>query len=282
MIKGLTRAGIGNVGSLEQWISAASRYGFEAIDPGAEEVKEWAAVKGIGQASAYLQQHGIRLGSISLSVQWRESEEQFMDGLDGLAAQAAAAASLGCQACGTYILPSTDSDPVRFMAQATRRLRICARILAPYGIRLALEFVGPHHLRTRWKHPFLWDLQATLEWIEAINEPNVGLLLDSYHWYTNELQEEDIAALKREQIVLVHINDAPDVPLAEVQDNGRLYPGEGVIDLTAFLRGVKKTGYEGVISQEILTPAPPEQPSEILLERSRAAFDKVFRAAGLQ
>lgn len=282
MIKGLTRAGIGNVGSLEQWISAASRYGFEAIDPGAEEVKEWAAVKGIGQASAYLQQHGIRLGSISLSVQWRESEEQFMDGLDGLAAQAAAAASLGCQACGTYILPSTDSDPVRFMAQATRRLRICARILASYGIRLALEFVGPHHLRTRWKHPFLWELQATLEWIEAINEPNVGLLLDSYHWYTNELQEEDIAALKREQIVLVHINDAPDVPLAEVQDNGRLYPGEGVIDLTAFLRGVKKTGYEGVISQEILTPAPPEQPSEILLERSRAAFDKVFRAAGLQ
>ena len=60
------------------------------------------------------------------------------------------------------------------MALATTRLRACANILGAYGIRLALEFVGPHHLRTQWKNPFIWTVQETLDWIDAIGEPNVG------------------------------------------------------------------------------------------------------------
>ncbi|WP_010274126.1 sugar phosphate isomerase/epimerase family protein [Paenibacillus senegalensis] len=281
MLKGLTRAGLGDIGNIEQWIEAASRHHFQAIDPDAGELVEWVSAKGAEKAAAFLEQNNIRIGSISLSVQWRESEEQFISGLPALSQQAAVASSLGCRSCGTYILPSTDRDPVRFMAQATRRLRIIAQILAPYGIKLALEFVGPHHLRTKWKHPFLWEMDATLEWIQAINEPNVGLLLDSYHWYTNGLSEADIRSLSAEQIAHVHINDAPDVPIAEVLDNDRVYPGEGVIDLPAFLKAVKQTGYQGAVSQEILTPEPPKATSEELLKRSEAAFSKVFGEAGL-
>jgi hypothetical protein len=29
------------------------------------------------------------------------------------------------------------------------RFRLIANVLAPYGIRLGLEFVGPHHLRNK-------------------------------------------------------------------------------------------------------------------------------------
>ena len=61
------------------------------------------------------------------------------------------------------------------MALATRRLRTCAQILGAYGIRLGLEFVGPHHLRTAWKHPFIWTLDETLDWIDAIGEPQCRL-----------------------------------------------------------------------------------------------------------
>lgn len=282
MLKGLTRAGLGNIGSLEQWIEAASRYNFQAIDPGAEELVNWAAAKDIEYVKNYLDQYNMRIGSISLSVQWRESEEEFISGLPALAQQAAIASTLGCKSCGTYILPSTDHDPVRFMAQATRRLRTIAQILAPYGISLALEFVGPHHLRTKWKHPFLWEMESTLEWIEAIHEPNVGLLLDSYHWYTNELDSAAILALRKEQIAHVHINDARDIAINKVLDNDRLYPGEGVIDLPAFLQSVRQTGYDGVVSQEILSPEPPNATSDELLKRSEQAFHKVFRQAGLE
>jgi sugar phosphate isomerase/epimerase len=282
MLKGLTRAGLGDVGSIEQFVQAAAAHGFESIASGGKELEEWIEAKGIEAVRAFLNEHGVQIGTIGLSVQWRNSEEEFLSGLVRLAKDAEAAAAVGCTACCTYVLPSTDHDAAHFTALATRRLRTCAQILAPYGIRFGLEFVGPHHLRTRWKNPFIWGLQETLDWIDAIGEKNVGLLFDSYHWYTNELDVDAILALDPSQIVLVHINDAPAVPVADVLDNDRLYPGEGVIDLAGFLKALNQIGYKGTIAQEILMPKPPEQPSEQLLQRSREGFRKVYTAAGLE
>jgi sugar phosphate isomerase/epimerase len=282
MLKGLTRAGIGQVGSIEQFVTAATAHGFEAVDAGGQELEEWIAANGAEAVRIFLQEKGIQIGSIGLPVEWRNTEEEFLSGLSRLAKDAEAAADVGCTACCTYILPSTDHDAAHFTMLATRRLRTCAQILAPYGIRLGLEFVGPHHLRTQWKNPFIWGLQETLDWIDAIGERNVGLQFDSYHWYTNGLGVEDILRLNANQIVQVHINDAPDVPVSEVLDNDRLFPGEGIIDLSGFLVSLKRIGYAGVISQEILTPKPLKQPSEQLLQRSRDAFRKVYSAAGLE
>jgi sugar phosphate isomerase/epimerase len=282
MIKGLTRAGIGNVGDLESFVKLASRYGFGAVDAGGEELENLIAQHGKNEAASFLQEQGVRIGSIGLSVQWRASEEEFLAGLSRLGIEAAAAASLGCSVCCTYVLPSTDYPAAHFMAIVTRRLRTCAQILGAYGIRLALEFVGPHHLRTAWKHPFIWDVDSTLDWIDAIGERNVGLLYDAYHWYTNELTLGDIRKLSSSQIIHVHINDAPDVPVSEVLDNGRLYPGEGVIDLGGFLNTLLQIGYEGVVAQEILTQVPPTESPETLVQKSKAAFSHVYRAAGLE
>lgn len=278
MLRGLTGAGLGALENQRQFIELAGRYGFQTVDTDALSlVKEY----GVDGAQELLAKNGVAIGSIGLPVDWRGSEEKFLSDLEGLAASAAAAKALGCTRCCTYILPSTDEKAAPFMAAATRRLRLCAQILGAYGISLGLEFVGPHHLRTRWANPFIWTLQETLDWIAAIGEPNVGLLFDAYHWYTNELTVADIEALRPEQIVHVHINDAPDVPVAEALDGGRVYPGEGVIDLKGFLQGLKSIGYTGPVSQEILSSEPPAGTPEELAARSKAAFDRVFAAAGL-
>ncbi|MCA0753641.1 sugar phosphate isomerase/epimerase [Paenibacillus sp. N4] len=278
MLRGLTGAGLGRLESDEQLIKLASEHGFQAVDLDAAGLIERHGVEG---ARELLDSHRVVIGSIGLPVEWRTTEEAFLEGLERLVPAAAAAAALGCTSCCTYILPSTDLKAAHFMALATRRLRTCAQILSAYGIRLGLEFVGPHHLRTRWANPFIWTLEETLDWIGAIGESNVGLLFDAYHWYTNGLTVADIEALSAEQIVHVHINDAPDVPVEQALDNGRIYPGEGVIDLAGFLRGLNNIGYKGAVSQEILTAEPPNQSPEELALRSKAGFDKVFGAAGL-
>ncbi|MFD0715016.1 sugar phosphate isomerase/epimerase family protein [Paenibacillus sp. GCM10027626] len=278
MLQGLTQAGIGAV-SNEQLIELAGRYRFQAVDLDALSLVE---AHGIEGARQLLAKHGVVLGTIGLPVEWRGTEEQFLQGLEKLPRAAAAAKALGCASCCTYILPSTDEKPAHFMAIATRRLRVCAQILGAYGVRLGLEFVGPHHLRTAWKHPFIWSMEETLDWIEAIGESNVGLLLDAIHWYTNHGTVQDIERLRPEQIVHVHINDAPDIPVEEVLDNGRIYPGEGVIDLIGFLQALDKIGYKGAVSQEILTAVPLAETIEERLDRSRAGYDKLYAAAGLQ
>ncbi|OMF37093.1 xylose isomerase [Paenibacillus sp. FSL H8-0548] len=278
MLRGLTGAGLGRIENDEKLIELAGAHGFQAVDIDAASLVNR---HGIDKARELLASNNVVIGTIGLSVEWRTTEEAFLEGLKNLASSAAAAAALGCTSCCTYILPSTDLKAARFMAQATRRLRLCAQILGAYGIRLGLEFVGPHHLRTRWANPFIWTLEETLEWIDAIGESNVGLLFDAYHWYTNGLTVADIDALRVDQIVHVHINDAPNVPVEEALDNGRVYPGEGVIDLVGFLQALDRIGYKGAISQEILTAeAPSESPEELVL-RSKAGFDKVFGAAGL-
>ncbi|WP_424768995.1 sugar phosphate isomerase/epimerase family protein [Paenibacillus sp. sgz302251] len=278
MLRGLTGAGLGRIESDEMFIKLAGAHGFQAVDLDAASLIER---HGVDQARELLASNNVVLGSIGLPVEWRTTEEAFLQGVEKLAVHAAAAAALGCTSCCTYVLPSTDLKAAHFMALATRRLRTCAQILGAYGIRLGLEFVGPHHLRTRWQNPFIWTLEETLDWIDAIGESNVGLLFDAYHWYTNGLTVADIEALRADQIVHVHINDAPDVPIEEALDNGRVYPGEGVIDLVGFLQALQKIGYTGAVSQEILTAEAPVQSSEELVLRSKQGFDKVFGAAGL-
>ncbi|MCD1261247.1 sugar phosphate isomerase/epimerase [Paenibacillus athensensis] len=282
MIKGISRAGIGEAGSLERLVVEAAKAGFAAVDAGGDELQRWLEEAGLEAAQAHLQRHGIQLGAIGLPVEWRADEDTFRSGLKDLALHAEAAAQFGVTACCTYVLPATDYPAAHFMALATRRLRTCAQILGAYGIRLGLEFVGPHHLRSAWANPFIWTMQETLDWIDAIGEPNVGLLLDAYHWYTTGGTEAELLQLSPQQIVHVHLNDAKPVPVNEVLDNDRLYPSEGVIDLGTFLKALQTIGYRGVVAQEILTLEPPAGSSEQLLARSAAGYRKAYAAAGLK
>lgn len=276
MIKGLSTAGLGDVKNVEELVQLAAKNGFGTIETSGQALREFIEDKGLEGAKNFLKEKNITIGSIGLAVEWRTSDEAFKEGLPTLLKDAQTAAQFGCTSCCTYVLPSTDEPAAHFMVLATKRLRLCAQILKEFGINLGLEFVGPHHLRTAWKNPFIWDMQETLDWIEAIGESNVGLLLDSYHWYTTCGTSEDLLALNPAQIVHVHINDAKDLPVAEVLDNDRLYPGEGVIDLESFLNALVQIGYQGPVVQEILTTEPLQESPSVLAERSGRAFTKVF------
>jgi sugar phosphate isomerase/epimerase len=278
MLRGLSGAGLGALENEVQLIELSGKYGFQAVD-----IDALTLVNRVGEEKAkeLLFSNGVVIGSIGLPVDWRTTEEAFRNDLQKLGEHAAAARLLGCTRCCTYILPSTDYPSAHFMALATRRLRTCAQLLGAYGIRLGLEFVGPHHLRTQWANPFIWTMEETLDWIAAIGESNVGLLLDSYHWYTTGSNIAEIVALKPEQIVHVHLNDAPNVPVEEALDGGRVYPGEGVIDLGNFLKGLRAIGYSGPVSQEILVQKPRQGTPEELVRHSKDCYDKVFEVAGL-
>lgn len=272
MIRGLTRAGLGDIGDNETFIANASHYGFQAVDLNPLELIEQYGIDG---SRELLHRNEVQIGAFSLDVDWRSTEAAFRKGLPSFIETAAAASELGCTRCCTYILPSTDERALTFLMQATRRIRLCSDILSNYNIRLGLEFVGSHHLRTRWEHPFIWRLDDTLEWIDTIYSGNVGLLLDSYHWHTNGLDVGDILKLRAEQIVHVHVNDSYDLPVEDLLDHERLYPGEGVINLSGFLQSLKTIGYTGVVAQEVLS-FNTRGDSSGLLARSQAAFDRLF------
>ena len=116
------------------------------------------------------------------------------------------------------------------------------------------------------------------ELIGEVGKPNVGFLLDSWHWYTAQETVADILPLKGSDVILCHLNDAPSgVPVEEQMDNHRELPcATGVIDLKGFLGAIVEIGYDGPVvcepfSQELRNKKPEEN-----LATVSAAMKKAF------
>jgi sugar phosphate isomerase/epimerase len=278
---GLTRAGIGTQGSLKDFVSLAARHGFGAVDSNGGEVEAWVSLDGLAAVQNHLKASGVRLGCFSLPLDWSHGEAEFRAGLATVARHAEVAASVGCGRFMTWAMPSTPEPAARYTAVTTRRLRLAARLLAGFGLKLGIEYIGPHHLRRREPNPFLWDLPGALEWLDAIGEPNAGVVLDSFHWHTSEGTLDEIRALDPARIVHVHLNDAAPGPVSALLDNDRLFPGEGCLPLADFLIAVAGTGYRGIVAQEVLTPQPPTESPEELAQRAEKNFRRLFAAAGI-
>ena len=255
MISCLNGATIGGAPPLPDYIALAAKYGFGGIEFSIEGAQ--ALAKEITQPAMIelFTKAGVAPAAFGIPVEWRQDTPRFQDDLKKLPVLARLAQEMGCTTTGTWLPPTVDQDPRYFRNQTIRRFADIASILGDFGIKFALEWVGPYTMRKagldRGNQEFVWNIPATLELIEDVGAPadNVGLLVDSFHWFTTGATEEDLVALGN-KIVYVHINDAPDKPRDEQIDNERLLPRDGVIDLHGFVRSLQSAGYNGYVAVE--------------------------------
>jgi sugar phosphate isomerase/epimerase len=256
VITALNPATIGGAPPLRDYVALAEKYGFGGIEFGIDEAVTLAESTSWDSVGNLFEQYGIAPAIFGLPVDCYKDDEKFKQGLANLAAKAKAATLIGCTRAGTWLPPAIDALPHEFRALISSRFIAVAEILAEYNINLALEFVGPETLRhgpaAMGKHPFIYSLSQTLEFIDDMDVPNdnIGILLDSFHWFTTHGSIENLVMLKPEQIVHVHINDAPDKPIKEQMDKERLLPGEGIINLKGFLKTLAGVGYSGFVAVE--------------------------------
>jgi sugar phosphate isomerase/epimerase len=246
--------------SLLEFVDLAARHDFDGIDFSiSAAMKAAQELGGPREFTLFLTDKGIAPAAFGLEVEWRHDEPTFQAGMGHLEDQARFAREIGASRCVTWMPPSL-SDVANMDRAIVRRFGAMAVILEEYGVRLGLEWVGPHHLRASGANPmgpedWIYTLPGTLELIERIGVPTVGLLVDSYHCYTTGVTPAEIAALGDDRIVHVHVNDAPvGVGPAGALDGGRVLPGAGEIDLVGFLSGLEAAGYEGFVAAEILAP----------------------------
>ncbi|NQV35088.1 MAG: sugar phosphate isomerase/epimerase [Phycisphaeraceae bacterium] len=235
-----------------QALAYARQYGFDAITPdagafqnkSASEIRNWVQT---------MKDQNIRFGTSGLPVEFRRDEERFQNDLKRLPKQAETLSQLGVTRMATWILPGTNTLTYQQnFSQHQRRLRQVALVLKDHDIRLGLEFVGPRTSRARNRFPFVCTQQGMMELVKAIDTGNVGLLLDSWHWYTSHGSVEELLQLSNRDIVHVHVNDAPaGVPVDQQVDNKRQLPvTTGVIDMKGFVNALVAIGYDGPIECE--------------------------------
>lgn len=244
--------GIGLKANQVEMIRLAAKYGFEAVEPNAGYLASLSddALKALRQEMAG---KNLVWATAGFPLQFRGDDETYQRSLKALPQFAATLQRAGVERTGTWILPG-DNNLRRDdnLKQHASRLREGARILNDHGVRLGLEYVGTRTARAKSKFPFIYNLAGARELISAIGQNNVGLVLDSWHWWQAGETAADLLTLKNHDIVSVDVNDAPaGIPIEQQQDGKRELPGAtGVIDLAAFLNALSKVGYDGPVRAE--------------------------------
>lgn len=284
MFTNLNTGVIGVRATLPETIEYAKRYGFAGVDFSIEEAAQLAAKNSVQYVSDLFAEAEIHPGSWGFPVEYRKDEVTWKEGIRRLPALAKLASELGCLRTATWVLPGYDDrDYGEQFKLLLGRLRPAAEILDDYGCRIGLEFIGPRTLRSPKKYTFIHTMDGMLAFAAAVGTGNAGLLLDIFHLYTSHGQTADVLELSNDDVVTVHINDAPKhLGPDEQLDNVRALPGEtGLLDVTGFLQALQQIGYDGPVTAEPFSQRLSEMAPEEAVRETAEAVLSVWRAAGL-
>lgn len=264
----------------EAYIELAAKNGFKAVDGSAAHWTAWVQRTSLEHVKEFCAQHGCIIGHGDMFVNFREGDGAFEADLEKLPAACAVMKALGARGMATWIKPVAPDNVADFRRMHVARLKRVAAILKVHGLMLGLEFVAPKTSRAQGI-PFVYDMAGMLDLCAEIALEVCGLLLDSYHWYTSHATVSDILKLHARQIVHVHINDCHPGPIDEQLDLVRLLPGDGVIDLVAFLRALKTVGYDGPVSVETFDEELKKVGPQEAARRAGRAVLQVMQKAGV-
>lgn len=265
------------------WIDGldlARQAGFAGADLNVAEAQKLAAEQGPGAVRALYEDRNLKIGGWGLPVNWRGTEEQFTTDLARLPAAAQLAAEVGCPRTMTVVLGWHDTLPrATHFEVAVRRLRLIGAVLKGYGHSLGLEFIGPRTSRAAHPYGFAYSMDGMLMLCCAVGSGNVGLLFDVWHWYTCQSTLDDVRRLAKEDVVYVHINDAPaGIGVLDQIDNQRCLPGEtGVIPNRELLTILQEIGYDGPVTVEPFNQKVREAAERNPLEAARMARESLDR-----
>ena len=133
-----------------------------------------------------------------------------------------------------------DTDLGRAIVSLTQ----AAQWAAGFGVRLALEF--------RSSASFCTSLDTALAFVAQCGEPNVGINLDLFHYYTGPSKFDDLNLLVPANLAFVQVCDLAGVPRELATDSDRVLPGDGDFQITPILERLGSVGYEGYVSLELM------------------------------
>ena len=121
-----------------------------------------------------------------------------------------------------------------------------------------------------------------MELIAEIGLTNVGLVLDSWHWYTAHETVDDLRILTNKDIVACDLNDAPSgIPIDEQIDNQRELPATtGVINVKDFLSFLVDVGFDGPIRAEPFNAKLNAMEDEAAVAATAKAMRTAFALVG--
>lgn len=130
---------------------------------------------------------------------------------------------------------------------------------ASCGVKIALETV------TIMQTNFINTLEEGVRFIQQVNHPNFGLMMDVFHL---NLEEKNIYdAIWKYQTYNLHVHLA---------DNNRRYPGHCGLDFLKIIECFHNAGYDGAFSTEIFQIPNQEEAAQGAMAYLGPIFHKVY------
>lgn len=139
---------------------------------------------------------------------------------------------------------ASDANAPRLdLARVAERYRALLELGKPFGVVPIVEVWG-----------FARNL-TTLGEAAAVaigaDHPDAAILADVYHLHKGGSGIAGLDLLGPNAVPVLHINDYPARPRAELADADRVYPGDGVAPLTPILRALNRPGSHTALSLEV-------------------------------
>ena len=175
------------------------------------------------------------------------------------------------------VLAGGRNNHIRTHARNTlcKALRHMAVVAEEFGVRLALE---PFHPGCGDEWSFVNDLESTLEIIEKVDSPQLGMVLDTYHV---GMDEEVVGWLPDvvPHLHLVQLGDARHSPLGEMN---RCLLGDGCVPLQTILQTLAAHDYQGPLEIEVIGEDVEPLSYEEILDHSRQFVEQQLPSVGLR
>jgi sugar phosphate isomerase/epimerase len=260
-------------------VELAVKHGFGGVDPDLGYFRDLGSTAAVAEHAASVTERGLSWGIAGLPVPLTAPAEEFRASLATLPETLGLLTAAGVTSVGTWIRPMDDDLSYRAnWILHVSRLHLVADLLADAGLRLGLEYIGPKTFWATERFPFIHSIGEALELIADVGRPNIGLILDSYHWYTAGESAIDLVGLSDADIVSVDINDArDDRERDQQQDLDRRLPGStGVIDLQGFMDAVREAEYTGPVKVEPFMKSLASQPIDDVLADISARLEQAI------
>ncbi|MFV0387204.1 MAG: sugar phosphate isomerase/epimerase family protein [Pyrinomonadaceae bacterium] len=163
--------------------------------------------------------------------------------------------------------PGKGKDDV--VVESVRVLDELGKIAAKNGVSLAFEFLGQTDCSVQ-------TLELASEIVNAVGSENIGLVLDTFHFYAGNSTLESIQEIDPKKLFIFHINDAENLEREQLTDANRLYPGKGILPLKEIIVALKNIGYDWMVSVEIFRPEYWEMNAFEVARKARDATIEVL------
>lgn len=162
-----------------------------------------------------------------------------------------------------------DATKQQIIDESVRVLNDLGDIAHRYGVSLAFEFLGQTDCSVQ-------TLDLAKEIIEIIDRPNIGVVIDTFHFYAGNSTFDAIDTLDPAKLFIFHINDAENLPKDQLTDAHRLYPGAGILPIREMKEHFDKIGYNRMVSVEIFRPEYWAQDPFEVARKAKIATEEVL------